>query len=143
MKLDVEQKRGKFIGKVISLLQEFHYVAPELLTRIMNIYTTSFYGSNLWDIFSNDVERLYKSWNVAMRQIYEVSRCTHRYLIEPLSKSMHPKTMLCTRYVGFYRSLTRSSKLSVRFLARLLRPYGTLDFVLCSLWVLRSCYPCR
>ena len=92
MKLDVGQKRGKFIGKVISLLQEFHYVAPELLTRIMNIYTTSFYGSNLWDIFSNDVERLYKSWNVAMRQIYEVSRCTHRYLIEPLSKSMHPKT---------------------------------------------------
>ena len=119
MKMDIGQKRGKFIGKVTSLLQEFNYVDPELLTRIMNIYTTSFYGSYLWDIFSQDVERLYKSWNVAIRQIYNVSRCTHRYLIEKLYKSMHPKTMLCSRYVGFYRSLVGSSKLPVRFLARL------------------------
>ena len=37
MKVDVEQKRGKFMGKVISLLQELHYVVPELLTRNMKI----------------------------------------------------------------------------------------------------------
>ena len=51
MKLDIGNKRGKFIGKVTSILQEFHYVDPEILTKIMNIFTTSFYGSNLWDIF--------------------------------------------------------------------------------------------
>ena len=42
-------KRGKFIGKVTSILQEFHYVDPEILTKIMNIFTTSFYGSNSSD----------------------------------------------------------------------------------------------
>ena len=83
------------------------------------MFTTSFYGSNLWDIFSKDCERLYKSWNVAMRLIFEVSRCTHRYLIETMSQSLHPKTMLCSRYVGFYKSLIQSSKLSVRILAKL------------------------
>ena len=119
MRQDISMKRGKFIGKVTSLLQEFGNVDPEIKVKILNIYTTSFYGSNLWDIFSKDCERLYKSWNVAMRLIFEVSRCTHRYLIETMSQSLHPKTMLCSRYVGFYKSLIQSSKLSVRILVKL------------------------
>ena len=44
---------------------------------------------------------------------------THRYLIEPVSNSIHPKVMLSSRYVTFCRSLLASSKLSVRILARL------------------------
>ena len=138
MRLDISLKRAKFIGKVSSLLQEFGNVDPEIKVKILNIYTTSFYGSNLWDIFSKDCERLYKSWNVAMRLIFEVSRCTHRYLIEPMSKSLHPKTMLCSRYVGFYKSLIQSSKLSVRILAKLFKGdqrtvLGRTLFTLCRL----------
>ena len=119
MRVDMGQKRGKFIGKVSSLLQEFHYAEPDIFVKIMNIYTTSFYGSNLWDIFSKDCERLYKSWNVAMRMNFDVNRCTHRYLIEPMSKSMHPKVMLSSRYVTFHGSLISSNKPCVRLLARL------------------------
>ena len=46
-------------------------------------------------------------------------RCTHRYLIEPLSQCLHPKVMIASRYVTFYRSLVNCNKLRVRFLARL------------------------
>ena len=119
MKVDMSQKRGKFIGKMSSLFQEFHYVDTDIFVKIMNIFNTSFYGSNLWDILSNDCDRLYKSWNVAIRQAFDVNRCTHRYLIESISKSMHPKVMLSSRYVAFHRSLISSTKLPVRFLARL------------------------
>ena len=48
-----------------------------------------------------------------------VDRCTHRYLIETISNSLHPKIMLASRYVTFHKSLITSSKLSVRVLARL------------------------
>ena len=85
----------------------------------MNIYSASFYGSALWDIFSHDCDRLYKSWNVTIRQAYNVDRCTHRYLIEPMSNSLHPMAMLASRYVSFHKSLVSSSKLSVRVMARL------------------------
>ena len=119
MKVDLSQKRGKFIGKVVSLFQEFHYVDPDVLVKILNIFTTSFYGSSLWDIFSSDCDRLLKSWNVAIRQAFHVDRCTHRYLVETISNSMHPKVMLSSRYVTFHRSLISSKKLSVRLLARL------------------------
>ena len=34
---------------------------------------------------------------------------------------MHPKTILASRYVGFYKSLLSSPKICVRFMARLLQ----------------------
>ena len=45
MSKDVLQKRGKYIGKVNSLLQEFHYAEASVLTKLVDIYATSFYGS--------------------------------------------------------------------------------------------------
>ena len=113
------KKRGKYIGKVNSLLQEFHYAKPDILTKLINIYATSFYGSGVWDILSKECEKLYASWNVTIRMVFNLDRCTHRYLIEPISNCLHPKVMLASRYVTFYKSLVNSKKFSVRFLARL------------------------
>lgn len=119
MSIDVLQKRGKYIGKVNSLLQEFHYAKPDILTKLINIYATSFYGSGNWDIFSKECEKLYASWNVTIRMVFNLDRCTHRYLIESISNCLHPKVMLSSRYVTFYRSLVTCKKFCVRFLARI------------------------
>ena len=119
MRIDIAQKRGAFIGKINSLLQEFHHVKPDMFLKLMNTYATSLYGSNTWDILSSDCERLYTSYNVTIRIVLQVDRCTHRYLIEPLSECLHLKTRIASRYVTFYNSLVTSKKLPVRFLARM------------------------
>ena len=121
MKRDVAVKRGKFIGKVNSLLQELHFADPNVIVKLLKAYCTSFYGSSLWDIYSPDVDRLFKSWNVSIINIFNVPYTTHRYLIEPLSDCPHPKTMLSSRYVKFTQSLVASTKPSVCYLARLVR----------------------
>ena len=56
MKVDCNLKRGKFIGKVNSLLQEFHFVKSEVIVKMFNIYVTSFYGSGLWDLMIQSME---------------------------------------------------------------------------------------
>ena len=106
-------------GKVNSFSQEFHYVDPKVYVKILNIYASSFYGSSLWDIFSANCQRIYKSWNVAIRICFNVDRCTHRYFIEELSESLHPKTMLCSRYSSFHEALLKSNKFPVKLLASL------------------------
>ena len=118
MSQDGQLKRAKYIGKVNSLLQEFHYIDAEIMTKLMNLYATSFYGSGTWDIYSADCEKHYKSWNVTMRTVYNLDRCTHRYLLEQISGCLHPKVMLASRYVTFVKSLVNSNKFSVRYLAR-------------------------
>ena len=117
MKRDIAIKRGKFIGKVNSLLQEFHYVSPTMFMTLLNIYAVSFHGSGLWDLYSSACDRLYKSWNVTVRSTWKVPNTTHRYLIEDISGSLHLKVMLSSRYAGFVRSLLDSPKYGVRVMA--------------------------
>ena len=112
MKRDISVKRGRFIGKLNSLAQEFHYV-------ILNIYAMSFYGSGLWNLFSADCERLYSAWNVAIWHAWNIPNTTHRYLVESISGSLHPKVMLASRYSSFANSLMKSPKYPVRVLATL------------------------
>ena len=95
VKHDVALKRGKFIGKINSLLQELYFVDPNVLMKLIKlIYCRSFYGSNLRNLYSSDVDRIFKLWNITVRNIFSITFTTHRYLIEPLSASMQPKTML-------------------------------------------------
>ena len=102
-----------------SILQEFHFASADTVIKLMNIYATTLYGSNTWDIFSKDCEKLYSSFNIAIRQILRIDRCTHRYLIEPLSNCYHLKTVIASRYATFHKSLLSSVKKPVRFLARM------------------------
>ena len=97
MRDDTLVKRGKLIGKIHALLQEFHYVDSVQLMKILCIYVTAFYGSSLWDLYSKEVIKIFSSWNVTVRNIFKLLRTTHRYFIEPVSGHTHPKTMLCTR----------------------------------------------
>ena len=119
MSKDCTLKRAQFIAKIHSLNQEFHFSDQETVLRLCNIYALSFYGSNSWNLYSEDCERLYKSWNVAVRILFNVPRDTHRYLIESLSKVRHIKTVLCSRFVQFYNSLKECSRLSIRMLIKL------------------------
>ena len=75
--------------------------------------------ASLWDIFYADCDRIYSSLNVAIRICFNVDRCTHRYFIEELSGSLHPKVMLCSRFIGFQESLSKTDKFPVKFLASL------------------------
>ena len=119
MQKDCVTKRGKFIGKVNSFLQEFHFVAPKTFMELLTIYGTSFYGSCLWDLYSQDVDKIYKSWNVTVRNVFSLPWTTHRYLIESVSGCAHPKTFLSSRFVKFADSLSSSKKSSIRYLASL------------------------
>ena len=86
MKVEIAQKRGAFIGKVNSLLQEFPNVSPSVFIKLMHFYAAAVYCSSLWDLFSTECEQLYESYNVTIRNVINVFCCTHRYFIEPLSK---------------------------------------------------------
>ena len=119
MKHDCDVKRGQFIGKVHSLLQEFYFSAPAVVMKLVNVYATSLYGSNCYDLFSDASERLFRAWNVTVRQVYKLDRTTHRYLIETISKCLHPKVILSSRFVKFHENNVKCVKPVIRTLANL------------------------
>ena len=119
MKLDMSIKRGQFIGRINSLLQEFHSANPILLMKVIESYACSFYGSNLWNLVSKHADKMYATWNVMVRNVFTLSRQTHRRLVEPLSGFTHLKVALFSRFLKFYHTLRHCNKFSVRYMERI------------------------
>lgn len=119
MTIDMTVKRANFVGKIHSLNQEFHFCNPDVVMNLYKIYACSFYSSSLYDLFSAKLEQLYKTWNKTVRILYNVPMDTHTYLIETISKSLHPKAMLSARFIGFHKTNLLCLKSSVRLLTGL------------------------
>ena len=116
MRHDLMKKRGEFIGKLHSLRQEFGNKDPIVFMNLVSIYLSSFYGSNLWDLYGDYVDRLFKTWNVMVRMFFNLPRETHRNLIVPISSTSHLKTKLVKRFIKFYNSIEKCDKPHLKYL---------------------------
>ena len=96
--------------------QELGEKDPIVLLQLVSTYLTSFYGSNLWDLYGDTTERLFKTWNVMVRFIFDLSRKTHKYLIESISQTSHLKVKLTKRFLKFSNTLSNCDKPHLKYL---------------------------
>ena len=117
LKLDVDFKRQSFIGTFHELRQELKCPYPIVFLNLIIIYMSHFYGSNLWNLF--DIDSVLIAWNNIIRNVFNLPRRSHRYLIEPMSESPHVLTLLTNRFLKFYNSLYCSPKKVISNLRKL------------------------
>ena len=121
MSHDLSDKRGVFIGKTHALQQELGEQYPEVMLRLRWIYASSFYGSNLWDLFDCSADKLYASWNRSIRLTYSLPINTHRFVLQELYNKADLKSTLIRRFNNFSNSLRSSTKPEVVHLERIQR----------------------
>ena len=121
MKLDLKQKRCKYITKNNDILQEFVSSHPDSLLKVNQIYNTDFTGSPLWKLFCEDSTRMESSWNKSVKLMMDLPLPTHRRLIEPLSGYPHISTVLMKRFLGFLSQIENSKKLIPKQLLNLVK----------------------
>ena len=121
---DLNAKRGEFISNIHSLRQEFGMLNPQSFMRLISIYHTSFYGSNLWDLGSKSSERLWSSWNILLKSTFILPYSTHRYISNGLYGLPHLKSRLIKRFINFHNHLRNSNQNTVKVLYNTQR-YGT------------------
>ena len=95
-------------------MQEFHFAHPSTLVNVNNIYNTHFYGSRLWNLFSKEVNKIEKSWNVSKLNIYKLHRKTYKYLIEPITGTRHIIFSLYKRFIKFTKAISSSKKSTMK-----------------------------
>ena len=86
---DLLQKRAIFFDKVHQLTQKYGYCDPRLVCELVRVYGTSFYGSVLWKLNSFECERLYRSWNIAIKMIFNLPFACHKQFVESLVDILH------------------------------------------------------
>ena len=114
---DVDLKRRSFIGKFHEFQQELKNPNPIVFMTLILIYNSHFYGSNLWNLF--EIKDVYTAWNNVLRMVFNLPRCTHRNLLEPVTDFKHLFTLLTNRFLKFYSTLYQSGKKIISNLRRI------------------------
>ena len=115
-KSDLLQKRAIFFDRVHQILQQFGQYHPMLVVNLLTIYSTAFYGSSLWQLSSEEHSKLTRSWNTALKMIWDLPHSTHRRFLESISPVPHLESTLDGRYIGFLHGLVRSDKLVINLI---------------------------
>ena len=118
---DMKEKRSQYIQRNNELTQEFSYAHSTTKTKINSIYNSHFTGSVLWDLFGREADMIYNTWNSSIRKMFRLDRTTHRYFIEPISKTPHIKTSLLKRFMNFTNKLMCSGKIAAKNLFNIKR----------------------
>ena len=107
---DLTCKRGILFDSVHQIEQQFGYCHPTLVMKLIGIYSTSLYGSPLWELYSPAYQKLIRSWNTVTKMSWNLPYSTHTRLLEPLSPIPYLGSILESRYLGFLESLSNSNK---------------------------------
>ena len=121
MSHDTLCKRGEFISKVHALRQELGRQHPDVFMKLVSVYFTSFFGSNLWDLYGEATRKLYVTWNETVKHAFDLPFATHRYILQDIVSFPHARTSLIRRFIKFYSTLKNCSKVEVRNLFNIQR----------------------
>ena len=108
-KTDLLCKRAILFDKVHQIMQQFGYLAPELVVKLLSVYSTALYGSSLWQLNSGEHLQLNRSWNTAMKIIWDLPFATHTRFLESLTVVPHLESVLNGRYLGFVNNLLHTA----------------------------------
>jgi hypothetical protein len=113
---DISAKKGSFISCVNNIQTEFGFAHPSTKSKLLQIYGTSFYGSNLWNLYDTSASHLFKTWNIALRKLYALPYRTHTKFLDHICNIRHISVTLKVRFVSFIQSLLQSSNAIIKHL---------------------------
>ena len=121
MEEDARAKRMSFITNSTDIREMFSWAHPKQVLEALRVYTTSFYGSMLYDLYGEEAGIIYRCWNTAVKLVWNVPRNTSTFLVENvLAKDFNSvRRNLLTRYAMYCKNLLHKSSMEVRLLARI------------------------
>ena len=119
MEEDARSKRMAFISDSLDIRDMFAWAHPMQVLQATQVYSTSFYGSMLWDLYGEEANKVYRCWNTAAKLTWDVPRNTFTFLVDKvLTGDMSSvREGLLTRYAMYLQGLFKSKTKEMRVLA--------------------------
>ena len=116
LETDMSIKKAKYVAKNVQLNQEFYFATEETKLKINDVYNSSWFGSTLYNIYSEETVKLESSYNRSVKIMMDLPFGTHQGLIEPLSERQHLQKTLVRRFLVMIDSIRKSRKPILRCL---------------------------
>ena len=120
MELDCKIKRSRFIDNSTWIRETFEFAHPNHILSAIQVYASHLFGSNLWSLYGPWASKTWRSWDNAVKRVWDLPLATHRELVRKyLSKNfISLRDKYIPEFIGFFQSLLTSPSFEVRFLAR-------------------------
>ena len=91
---------------------------PTTRNKLFHQYCSSMYGSQLWLLNSNSVEKVLSRWRKFHRVVLGVPNTTHCDLLPLIADRMSMKCSLELKFISFYKSIATSDNEIVGYIAK-------------------------
>ena len=108
-KLDTKIKRARYIDRTTDVIDNFRFAHPKQILRAVEIHCGDYYGSMLFQLFSESAEKYYRCWDRCVKSCWSVPLSTHKVFIKYLLSEdfSSVRVNILSRYVNFFQSLLR------------------------------------
>ena len=113
---DMSKKKACYVTRNIELNQEFHFATAETKMKINELYNSSWFGSNMYNLYGTEAIKLESCYNRSVKIMMDLPYGTHRGLIQPLSRRQHLRKTLSKRFIVMTESIKKSKKPILRTL---------------------------
>ena len=101
-----------------SFIARFGTCNTTTKNRLFHQYCQSMYGSQLWLLTSQSVNKMYTRWRIYHRRVLSVPATTHCDLLPLIADNMSIETRLDCKYIAFYKSIVTSKNSIVKYVAK-------------------------
>jgi len=115
-KLDICHKKNDLTGRANSLRANFKCISSNVVKTLYRSHCCFFYGSQTWDLSSNNINDFEIAWRKAGRSVLQLPYRTRSALMPALLEQKDLKLQLAERFVKMVRSVFRSNNHSIMFL---------------------------
>jgi hypothetical protein len=114
---DVMHRRNCFIGQANNVLCYFNKLDLFVKIKLFKAYCSSIYGSELWDLESDNVQTFCCAWRSALRRLLGLPFNAHSFLLSALTNTLPVFDEICKRSARFIVSCLFSRSQLVRSVA--------------------------
>ena len=108
--LDCNTARGTYIGTSNEILNMFSFGSPAQKLTAIQTYSCAWYGSMLWNLYSESANKCYRAWNTTVKMAHKLPRQTRTYIVDHyLSELPTVKQLIIRRYVKYLQCLLSSN----------------------------------
>ena len=117
---DARIKRARFIASSSEIRAIFKSAAPLEIIKALKLYCGAFYGSNLWDLGGEAAQKVYSSWDTAVKLLWGCPQWTRTYFLQKIlyCGQTSARVEILSRYCNFFESLKDSASFEVQVVAR-------------------------
>ena len=92
------------------------------VVKALKDYSSSYYGSNLWDLGGNKAKQVFTAWSTSVKLVWGLPQQTRTYFLQQMLRCGYSssKVDILTRFVKFFHGLRSSASYEVQVLSRLL-----------------------